>query len=156
MGKWAGTAENRDPTNVRDRKEWYSVAWAISRTALRISRCMWLREAPNSGRGGARTWRSYFRFCFKRFCEYSNCTVSSGLWAGRAACLFLFWVQKCQKRPRQLYCSKCPVRMIWSILLHDYGSTTTRMTSRSSRKWSIKERSGTVSHCEIKFVWKEW
>jgi len=34
--------------------------------------------------------------------------------------------------------SKCPVRPMWSIVLHDTGSTATRrMASRSNRKWSI-------------------
>jgi len=28
---------------------------------------MWLHEAPDLGKGGARKWRSYLRFCVKRF-----------------------------------------------------------------------------------------
>ena len=102
--KWASTAENRDPTIMRDRKEWYSIAQAICRTGLRISQCMWLSEAPNLGIGGARIWRSYFSFCVKRFCKCSNCTVSSGLCAVRAPSLFLLWAQKSKKRPWQRYC----------------------------------------------------
>ena len=101
----AGRHGRKSGPNKCARSEcWYSVARAISRTGLRISQCMWLREAPNLGRGGARTWRSYFRFCVKRFCECSNCTVSSGLCAGRLPSLFLLWAQKCQKRPWQWYC----------------------------------------------------
>lgn len=103
-GERAGTEENPDPTNVHDREEWYSAAGAISRTGLRISQCMWLHEAPHLGKRGARTWQSYFGFCVKRLWECSDCTINSGLCAGRAPTLFLLWAQKCQNRPRHCYC----------------------------------------------------
>lgn len=153
----AGRHGRKSVSNKCARSErWYSVARAISRTSLRISQRMWLREAPNLGRGGARIWRSYFTFCVKRFCECSNCTVSSGLCAGRVHSLLLLWAQKCQKGPGSITVSKFPVRSICSIVLHNNGSTTTRrMTSRPSRKRNIKERSGTASHCEIECFWKE-
>ena len=83
-GERAGKEENPDPTNVHDREEPYSAAGAISRTGLRVSQCMWLHEAPDLKKRGARTWQSYFGFCVKRFWECSDCTINSGLCAGRS------------------------------------------------------------------------
>jgi len=48
---------------------------------------------------------------------------------------FGFGPRNVKNDPVSVCVSKCPVRPMWSIVLHDNGSTTTRrMTSRFSRK----------------------